>query len=198
MFRPSSTGKTVGFDEVAHLAMSSFRLFCYNYFGEMLDGVLVVVIKGILLRAGVEAWLLWLRLCTLLDFRARLTLADRVPLPAASIRFFDVVVQTIHWLLWRFRNDTTFATKRPNKQLIIDDVKLSSFNWISSRQKKGIEKDPKICRHGSAHQGRSCNILLMLTSFGTPCLGISLAAFLRLENFPRGLETLSHNSITPA
>ncbi|GKF42111.1 hypothetical protein Tco_0125453, partial [Tanacetum coccineum] len=56
-----------------------------------------------------------------------LNLADRVPLPAASIRFFNVVVQTTHWLLWRFhRNDTTFATKRPNKQVIIDDVKLSS------------------------------------------------------------------------
>ncbi|GJZ08616.1 ROS1-like protein [Tanacetum coccineum] len=33
---------------------------------------------------------------------------------AASIKFFDVVVQTTHWLLWRFRNDTTFATKRPS------------------------------------------------------------------------------------
>ncbi|GJZ10628.1 RNA-directed DNA polymerase, eukaryota, reverse transcriptase zinc-binding domain protein [Tanacetum coccineum] len=64
-----------------------------------------------------------------------LNLADRVPLLAASIRFFDVVVQTTYWLLWRFRNDTTFATKRPNNQLIIDDVKLSSFTWISSRQK---------------------------------------------------------------
>nr|GEY21053.1 hypothetical protein [Tanacetum cinerariifolium] len=65
-----------------------------------------------------------------------LNLANRVPLPAASIRFLDVVVQTTHSLLWRFRNDTTFATKRPNKQLIIDDVKLSSFIWISSRQKR--------------------------------------------------------------
>ncbi|GKB64361.1 RNA-directed DNA polymerase, eukaryota, reverse transcriptase zinc-binding domain protein [Tanacetum coccineum] len=61
---------------------------------------------------------------------------DTVPIIAASISFFDVVVQTTHWLLWRFRNNTTFATKRPNKQLIIDDVKLSSFTWISSRQKK--------------------------------------------------------------
>ncbi|GJY70862.1 hypothetical protein Tco_0474565, partial [Tanacetum coccineum] len=72
---------------------------------------------------------------TIANLLEGLNLADRVPLPAASIKFFDVVVQTTHWLLWRFRNDTNFATKRPNKQLIIDDVKLSSFNWISSRQK---------------------------------------------------------------
>ncbi|GKC56537.1 RNA-directed DNA polymerase, eukaryota, reverse transcriptase zinc-binding domain protein, partial [Tanacetum coccineum] len=73
---------------------------------------------------------------TIANLLEGLNLADTVPITAASISFFDVVVQTTHWLLWRFRNNTTFATKRPNKQLIIDDVKLSSFTWISSRQKK--------------------------------------------------------------
>nr|GEU80731.1 hypothetical protein [Tanacetum cinerariifolium] len=73
---------------------------------------------------------------TITNLLEGLNLADTVPVTAASISFFDVVVQTTHWLLWRFRNNSTFATKRPNKQLIIDDVKLSSFTWISSRQKK--------------------------------------------------------------
>ncbi|GKF34980.1 hypothetical protein Tco_0108180, partial [Tanacetum coccineum] len=73
---------------------------------------------------------------TIANLLEGLNLADTVPIIAASISFFDVVVQTTHWLLWRFRNNTTFATKRPNKQLIIDDVKLSSFTWISSRQKR--------------------------------------------------------------
>ena len=73
---------------------------------------------------------------TIANLLEGINLADRVPLRAAYIRFFDVVVQTTHWLLWRFRNDTTFATKKPNKPLIIENIKLASFSWISSRQKK--------------------------------------------------------------
>ena len=74
---------------------------------------------------------------TIANLLKRINLADRVPLPAASIKFFDVVVQITHWLLWRFREDMTFATRKTNKQLIIDNVKLASFTLISSRQKKG-------------------------------------------------------------
>ncbi|GKD22331.1 hypothetical protein Tco_1224034 [Tanacetum coccineum] len=83
---------------------------------------------------------------TIANLLEGLNLADTVPITAASISFFDVVVQITHWLLWRFWNNTTFATKRPNKQLIIDDVKLSSFTWISSRQKKvSIKWIERIC-----------------------------------------------------
>ncbi|GKG25246.1 hypothetical protein Tco_0395874, partial [Tanacetum coccineum] len=52
--------------------------------------------------------------CIVANLIEELNLADRVPLLAASIRFLNVVVQTTHWLLWRFRTDTTFSTKRPN------------------------------------------------------------------------------------
>lgn len=59
-----------------------------------------------------------------------------IPLPAATTKFFDAVVQATLWTLWRFRNDMIFASKRPNKRLILDNIKLSSFTWCSSRQKK--------------------------------------------------------------
>ncbi|GJR77131.1 putative RNA-directed DNA polymerase, partial [Tanacetum coccineum] len=62
-----------------------------------------------------------------------INLADMVLLTAAAKMFFDTAVQAT---LWRFRNETIFASKRPNKRLILDDIKLSSFTWCSSRQKK--------------------------------------------------------------
>ena len=65
-----------------------------------------------------------------------INLADIIPLPAATTKFFDAVVQATLWTLWRFRNDMIFASKRPNKRLILDNIKLSSFTWCSSRQKK--------------------------------------------------------------
>ncbi|GKE42028.1 hypothetical protein Tco_1469312, partial [Tanacetum coccineum] len=95
---------------------------------------LIMVIRGNLRTHGNALWNI--PNITITNLLEGLNLADTVPITAASISFFDVVVQTTHWLLWRFRNNTTFATKIPNKQLIIDDVKLSSFTWISSRQKK--------------------------------------------------------------
>ncbi|GJT87945.1 hypothetical protein Tco_1069662, partial [Tanacetum coccineum] len=99
---------------------------------------LIMVIRGNLRTHGNALWNI--PNITITNLLEGLNLADTVPITAASISFFDVVVQTTHWLLWRFRNNTTFATKRPNKQLIIDDVKLSSFTWISSRQKKDFQR----------------------------------------------------------
>nr|GEU29167.1 hypothetical protein [Tanacetum cinerariifolium] len=56
-----------------------------------------------------------------------INLADMVPLTTAAKKFFDTVVQAT---LWRFRNEMIFASKRPNKRLILDDIKLSSFTCI--------------------------------------------------------------------
>ncbi|GJV95342.1 hypothetical protein Tco_1546919 [Tanacetum coccineum] len=60
-------------------------------------------------------------------------LADRVAIPTNHRAAFDVVVQTTLWILWRFRNETCFSSKRPSKRLILNDIKLSSFNSISCR-----------------------------------------------------------------
>ncbi|GKD67306.1 RNA-directed DNA polymerase, eukaryota, reverse transcriptase zinc-binding domain protein [Tanacetum coccineum] len=56
-----------------------------------------------------------------------INLADMVPLTAAAKMFFDTAVQATLWTLWKFCNETIFASKRPNKRLILDDIKLSSF-----------------------------------------------------------------------
>lgn len=63
-------------------------------------------------------------------------LADYAPIASKHSRFFDVVVQTTIWALWKFRNDSTFSMKRPRKDLIFSDVKLLSFTWVSSRCEK--------------------------------------------------------------
>ncbi|GJY92585.1 EGF-like calcium-binding protein [Tanacetum coccineum] len=63
-------------------------------------------------------------------------LADRVAIPTNHRVAFDVVVQTTLWILWRFQNETCFSSKRPSKQFILSDIKLSSFNSISCRLRK--------------------------------------------------------------
>ncbi|GJZ65072.1 hypothetical protein Tco_0621768 [Tanacetum coccineum] len=62
-----------------------------------------------------------------------INLADRVQMPNHLVAFFDAVVQSTIWFLWRFRNDMSFSLKRPSKDLILNDIKLASYNWISSR-----------------------------------------------------------------
>ncbi|GJU92351.1 putative reverse transcriptase domain-containing protein [Tanacetum coccineum] len=64
-----------------------------------------------------------------------LCLADNVQIQAPLIKYFDVVMHTTIWLLWRFRNEFYFALKRSCKDLIFSDVVLYSFMWISSREK---------------------------------------------------------------
>ncbi|GKD89738.1 RNA-directed DNA polymerase, eukaryota, reverse transcriptase zinc-binding domain protein [Tanacetum coccineum] len=65
-----------------------------------------------------------------------LTLADRVNLPRHNVSLFDAVVQSTFWFLWKFQNDMVFSLKRPSRDLILNDIKLASFNWVSSRARK--------------------------------------------------------------
>nr|GEY24574.1 hypothetical protein [Tanacetum cinerariifolium] len=58
-------------------------------------------------------------------------LADRVSLPKNQYIHFDVVVQTTLWVLCKFKNEMCFSLKRPSKDLIFNDIKQASFNWIS-------------------------------------------------------------------
>ncbi|GJR14954.1 RNA-directed DNA polymerase, eukaryota, reverse transcriptase zinc-binding domain protein [Tanacetum coccineum] len=60
-------------------------------------------------------------------------LADESPLEAKISRFFDAVIQTTIWSLWRFRNNVIFSRKKPAKDLFFNDIKILSFNWIVSR-----------------------------------------------------------------
>ncbi|GJS28642.1 putative ribonuclease H-like domain-containing protein [Tanacetum coccineum] len=60
-------------------------------------------------------------------------LADHTPLGEKFTKFFDVVVQTTIWSIWRYRNNVIFSAKKPSKDLIFNDIKMYSFNWIVSR-----------------------------------------------------------------
>ncbi|GKD23376.1 hypothetical protein Tco_1225079 [Tanacetum coccineum] len=62
-------------------------------------------------------------------------LAGKVTIKASHIKFFDVVVQTTLWLLWRYHNEFVFSAKRPKIELLLNDVKFLSFNWITNRHK---------------------------------------------------------------
>ncbi|GKD67180.1 ankyrin repeat-containing domain, PGG domain protein [Tanacetum coccineum] len=48
---------------------------------------------------------------------------------------FNAVIHTTLWFLWRARNELVFASKRPDKDLILNDIKHYSHTWISSRSK---------------------------------------------------------------
>ena len=65
-----------------------------------------------------------------------INLSEWVNLPSHQLLHFDAVVQTSLWVLWKFQNDMTFSLKRPSKELIVNDIKLSSFSWITSRIRK--------------------------------------------------------------
>ena len=65
-------------------------------------------------------------------------LADHSNMSAQYSPILDAVVQTTIWVLWRFRNESTFGSKRQKKELIVNDIKLYSFTWISSRRRKGF------------------------------------------------------------
>ena len=64
------------------------------------------------------------------------SLKDQVNFSPSTTKIFDAVIHSTIWILWRFRNDTTFALKRPSKDLILHDVKKFTFSWISNRIKK--------------------------------------------------------------
>ena len=63
-------------------------------------------------------------------------LANQVNLPVNPRKIFDAVVQSTLWILWRFRNESMFAVKSPRKDLILNDIKQSTFTWISNRCRK--------------------------------------------------------------
>ncbi|GJY65640.1 zinc finger, CCHC-type, retrotransposon gag domain protein [Tanacetum coccineum] len=69
----------------------------------------------------------------LISWQYAINLADRVHMPNHLVGFFDAVVQLTMWFLWRFQNDMSFSFKRPSKDLILNDIKLASYKWISSR-----------------------------------------------------------------
>lgn len=48
---------------------------------------------------------------------------------------FDVVVQTAMWILWRFRKECDFSSKKLRHDCLCDDVILYSFISASSRCK---------------------------------------------------------------
>ncbi|GKB67983.1 RNA-directed DNA polymerase, eukaryota, reverse transcriptase zinc-binding domain protein, partial [Tanacetum coccineum] len=57
-------------------------------------------------------------------------LADDSPLEVKFSRFFDAVIQTTIWSLWRFRNNVIFSLNKPSKDLLFNDIMILSFNWI--------------------------------------------------------------------
>ncbi|GJU13972.1 RNA-directed DNA polymerase, eukaryota, reverse transcriptase zinc-binding domain protein [Tanacetum coccineum] len=51
-------------------------------------------------------------------------LADHTPLGEKFTKFFDVVVQTTIWSIWRYKNNVIFSAKKPSKDLIFNDIKI--------------------------------------------------------------------------
>ena len=92
-------------------------------------------------KVAKEIWLdvlKWWRIpyVSLVTLQDLINLADHTPLEDKFSGFFDAVVQTTIWSIWRYRNNIIFSTKRPSKELIFNDIKVYSFNWITSRCRK--------------------------------------------------------------
>ncbi|GJZ43736.1 probable leucine-rich repeat receptor-like serine/threonine-protein kinase, partial [Tanacetum coccineum] len=63
------------------------------------------------------------------------SLADHTHLTPNQRGCFNAVIHATLWFLWRARNELVFASKRPDKDLILNDIKHYSHTWISSRSK---------------------------------------------------------------
>ncbi|GJT17712.1 putative RNA-directed DNA polymerase [Tanacetum coccineum] len=63
-------------------------------------------------------------------------LAGRVLILPKLKKAFDVAVNTTLWHLWNFKNNAIFSPKCPRKELLLNDIKLSSFTWFLSRNRK--------------------------------------------------------------
>ncbi|GJW18812.1 RNA-directed DNA polymerase, eukaryota, reverse transcriptase zinc-binding domain protein [Tanacetum coccineum] len=59
------------------------------------------------------------------------SLSDRVPLENKFKPFFDMVVNNTIWSLWKYRNKVLFNLKRPQKELILNEIKTMSYTPCS-------------------------------------------------------------------
>ncbi|GJV79526.1 RNA-directed DNA polymerase, eukaryota, reverse transcriptase zinc-binding domain protein [Tanacetum coccineum] len=66
------------------------------------------------------------------------SLPDHVTMESKLKPLFDVVVNASIWSLWSYKNKVLVNIKRPQKNLIFNKIKLSSFNWITSRSKRKV------------------------------------------------------------
>nr|GEZ13610.1 TMV resistance protein N [Tanacetum cinerariifolium] len=74
--------------------------------------------------------------CLVCDRYDAALLSDQVLILPKLKKPFDVAVNTTLWHLWNFRNNAMLLFKYPRKELILNDIKLSSFSWFLSRNKK--------------------------------------------------------------
>ncbi|GJW13803.1 putative RNA-directed DNA polymerase, eukaryota, reverse transcriptase zinc-binding domain protein [Tanacetum coccineum] len=51
-----------------------------------------------------------------------INLVDKVSLPPPLSALFDAVVQATLWFLWRYRNEFAFSPKKPNLDLLFNDI----------------------------------------------------------------------------
>ncbi|GKA49915.1 RNA-directed DNA polymerase, eukaryota, reverse transcriptase zinc-binding domain protein [Tanacetum coccineum] len=64
--------------------------------------------------------------------------ADSTDLPCSTKTCFDAVIQTMLWLIWRFRNRTCFDSKPQRKDTIGNDILIHSHTWIASRNRRKL------------------------------------------------------------
>ena len=53
--------------------------------------------------------------------------------PKEKYRRFAVIVSCSLWWIWRYRNNVTFGSNQLRKSDIFDNIRSSSFSWLSHR-----------------------------------------------------------------
>ncbi|GKB82937.1 hypothetical protein Tco_0949832 [Tanacetum coccineum] len=71
-------------------------------------------------------------------------LAGRVLILPKLKKDFEVAVNTTLWHLWNFKNNAIFSPKCPRKELLLNDIKLSSFTWFLSRNRKCVKMPQRV------------------------------------------------------
>ncbi|GKC40680.1 RNA-directed DNA polymerase, eukaryota, partial [Tanacetum coccineum] len=66
---------------------------------------------------------------------------NSVRLPSNLKVILEGVFYVTWWSLWNFRNQLLFASKKPRKESIFDDIVLRSFCWCKAR---GFENDKEV------------------------------------------------------
>nr|KAJ0227224.1 hypothetical protein LSAT_V11C100001870 [Lactuca sativa] len=61
---------------------------------------------------------------------------DMVSLSRERKTALESIIQTVIWVMWRFRNDIIFCEVVSSKVFIFDDIVNMSYNWFVHRNNK--------------------------------------------------------------
>ena len=72
------------------------------------------------------------------SYQAWLSWFKSIRMHSRSKGVLEGVFYITWWSIWNFRNQLLFASKKPRKEVLFDDIVMRSFNWYSARRNSSI------------------------------------------------------------